>query len=83
MIEATPDRLADPGSLIKVAKLTERDKRVLCLLAEGMSNRQIATALGLTPYTVLHSINAAYGELRVHSRAELRVWAREHGLVVT
>lgn len=78
--EAMLHRPADPKGL-DVDRLTERDKRVLCLLALGMSNRRIAAALGIAPRTVLHSINAAYGELCVHSRTELSVWVRERNLI--
>lgn len=78
--EAIVDQPADSEGL-DVGKLTERDKHVLCLLARGMSNRRIAAALGIAPRTVLNSINAAYGNLRVHSRVELSIWVRERNLI--
>lgn len=50
------------------AKLTVRQKEVLELLAEGKSNKQIGTALGISEGTVKVHVNAAFRALGVHNR---------------
>lgn len=50
------------------AKLTVRQKEVLELLAEGKSNKQIASALGISEGTVKVHVNAAFRALGVHNR---------------
>jgi DNA-binding CsgD family transcriptional regulator len=49
--------------------LTEREVEVLRLLAQGLSNNQIAELLVLSPYTVNKHTQAIYGKLSVNSRS--------------
>jgi DNA-binding NarL/FixJ family response regulator len=51
--------------------LTGREEEVLRLLAEGLSNRQIAERLGLRPQTVKNHVRRVFEKLDVHSRLEL------------
>jgi two-component system, NarL family, response regulator DevR len=53
-----------------VAELTPQQRRILVLLAEGISNRQIADRLVLAEKTVKNHINNIYGKLRLNSRYE-------------
>jgi DNA-binding NarL/FixJ family response regulator len=50
--------------------LSARQAEVLGLLAEGLSNAEIARRLFLTPKTVEHHVGAILRKLRVNSRAE-------------
>jgi DNA-binding NarL/FixJ family response regulator len=50
--------------------LTGRERDVLGLLCQGMSNAAIATALALTEKTVKNHLNRSYAKLGVHSRSE-------------
>jgi DNA-binding CsgD family transcriptional regulator len=52
------------------ALLTEREIEVLALLAKGVSNRDIAAQLYLSPKTVGHHVSSILGKLDVTSRAE-------------
>jgi len=52
------------------AGLTPRESEVLALLAEGMSNRDIAAALYLSPETVKTHTRRVFAKLGVHSRAQ-------------
>jgi DNA-binding NarL/FixJ family response regulator len=47
------------------------ERRVAVLYAEGRTNAQIASALGVTSSTVRNQISAAYRKLDIHSKAEL------------
>jgi len=51
-------------------RLTGRERDVLDLLCQGMSNAAIATALELTEKTVKNHLNRGFAKLGVHSRSE-------------
>ncbi|MPZ16872.1 MAG: hypothetical protein GEV06_02980 [Luteitalea sp.] len=61
--------------------LTPRERQVLDLLVEGLSNRRIGTALGISEHTVKFHVASIYGKLRASSRAELVRRALRRGLV--
>jgi len=50
--------------------LTDRERGVLALLCEGLSNQQIANALGLSPNTIKNHLARVYRKLGVDSRSE-------------
>lgn len=50
--------------------LTERESQVLVLVAEGLSNREIGTALYLSPETIKGYLRHAYRKLALHNRVE-------------
>ena len=62
-------------------RLTEREREVLAVAAEGLTSRQIATRLGVRERTVTTHLARIYGKLGVGNRlAALRIAARA-GLV--
>lgn len=61
--------------------LTEREKEVLALLADGHSNVEIASRLSLSLATVKFHITNIYSKLEVSSRVEAVKFALEHNLV--
>jgi two-component system response regulator NreC len=61
--------------------LTEREREVLHLLAEGKSNKEVAAVLELSPYTVdTHRTNMMQ-KLGLHSSAEIVLYAVRKGIV--
>jgi DNA-binding NarL/FixJ family response regulator len=54
---------------------------VLRLLAQGLSNNQIAELLVLSPYTVNKHTQSIYGKLSVNSRSAVTRYAVEHHLL--
>nr|WP_062335434.1 response regulator transcription factor [Herbidospora sakaeratensis] len=50
--------------------ITRREREVLNLLAQGLSNASIAIRLGLTEKTVKNHLNSVFGKLNVSSRTE-------------
>ena len=61
-------------------KLTPTEQRVADLVLEGLSNKQVAAALFVTPKTVDTQLSRIYAKLGIHSRAQLaRGLAREPG----
>ncbi|MEP7247919.1 MAG: alpha/beta fold hydrolase [Gammaproteobacteria bacterium] len=60
-------------------ELTGREREVLELIAQGLDNTQIASALALSPKTVRNHINSIFSKLRVPNRAQAIVSARDAG----
>jgi DNA-binding NarL/FixJ family response regulator len=63
------------------AGLSEREVEVLRLLARGLTNRQMAAALGLSAKTVGRHVENIYAKARVSSRAAAALFAVENGLL--
>jgi ATP/maltotriose-dependent transcriptional regulator MalT len=61
--------------------LTSREVEVLGLVAEGLTNPQVAQRLFLSPRTVQRHLNSIYHKLGVSSRAAATPFALEHGLL--
>ncbi|MFI1852234.1 response regulator [Streptomyces sp. NPDC020480] len=74
-----------PGSHLappeRLAVLTAREREVMALAAEGMSNHEIAERLVVSPLTVRSHIHRAMTKLRARDRAQLVVVAYQSGLV--
>jgi DNA-binding NarL/FixJ family response regulator len=69
-----------PGS--DLARLTEREREVLSLVAQGLSNEEIARRLFLSPLTTKTHVSHIMTKLPARDRAQLVVIAYESGLVV-
>lgn len=61
-------------------ELTDRERDILDLLAEGRRNADIASELYLSPKTVSNHLTSIFAKLQVAGRGEAIVRAREHGL---
>lgn len=66
-----------------VGGLTEREVEVLRVLARGLSMKEIARRLGISPKTVDNHLQNLYGKIGVKTRAGATLFAIEHGLVDT
>jgi ATP/maltotriose-dependent transcriptional regulator MalT len=60
--------------------LTRREREVVGLLTLGLTNRQVGEALVLTEGTVENYVQRILGKLGFNKRAQIAVWAVEHGL---
>jgi len=65
-----------------VEDLTPRELDVLQLLAEGLSNKEIAERLGITDHTVKFHVNTILSKLDAHSRTEAVTRAARLGLII-
>jgi DNA-binding NarL/FixJ family response regulator len=72
------DRPAPPAGL---DDLTAREREVLALIAEGLSNLEIATALHLSPLTAKTHVSRILGKLGARDRVQLVVMAYQTGIV--
>jgi len=62
-------------------RLTDREKEVLKLLAEGASAKEIAVQLGISPKTVGAHQASVHEKLDIHSRADLVKYAIKIGVI--
>lgn len=69
---------AGPGAL---DGLTERESEVVALVAQGLSNQEIAATLVVSPLTAKTHVNRAMSKLGARDRAQLVVMAYQSGLV--
>ena len=67
----------------KDKSLTSRQREVLQLVAEGMTIKEIASALSLSPKTVEFHKSQIMTELDLHTTAELTKYALVHGLLAS
>lgn len=65
----------------KISTLTDRERQVITLIAEGLKNRQIAERLFISPTTVTHHLSSIYSKLGVSDRLELVIYAFANKLV--
>jgi DNA-binding NarL/FixJ family response regulator len=70
------DRSPDPV----IGELTEREREVLALVAEGEPNKLIARRLEISEATVKAHLTSVFRRLGVTSRTEAAIWARDHGI---
>ena len=77
-----PRRQPSPDQFPNLSRLTEREREVLGLVAEGLSNEEIAGRLYLSPLTTKTHVSRIMTKLDARDRAQLVVIAYESGLVI-
>jgi DNA-binding NarL/FixJ family response regulator len=78
MEEANP---AVPGAADPYEALTDREKQVLKLVAEGRSNKEVADVLGISVKTAMSHREHVMEKLGVHNRTELVRFAIKRGVI--
>jgi DNA-binding NarL/FixJ family response regulator len=81
LMERHPLPLLDQAEQV-VNPLTERERQVLQLTAQGLANKQIATSLEISENTVKFHLSSLYAKLGVTSRTEAVRSGARRGLVV-
>jgi DNA-binding NarL/FixJ family response regulator len=74
-----PSRTVRPHP--RLAELTDREREVLILVAEGLSNDEIGVRLVISPATARTHVSRAMVKLGARDRAQLVVFAYQSGLV--
>ncbi len=64
-----------------LASLTERESEVLLMVAQGLTNQQIAETLFISPHTAKTHVNRIMAKVHAHDRAQLVILAYESGLL--
>ena len=73
-------RSRQPRQTVELDALTEREREVMALVAEGLTNAEIAERLVVSPATAKTHVSRAMVKLGVRDRAQMVVLAYESGL---
>jgi DNA-binding NarL/FixJ family response regulator len=74
-------RAKEPIRGAGLEELTDREREIVALVGEGLSNQEIAERLFVSPATAKTHVSRAMGKLGARDRAQLVVIAYESGLV--
>jgi two-component system, NarL family, response regulator NreC len=73
--------LKQKGGVDSYDLLTSREREILQLLAEGKANKEVATTLSISPYTVETHRKHILEKLNLHNPAELILYAVRKGII--
>ena len=76
-------RQTDDDAARRLDRLTPRETEILSLMAEGKSQEEISTLLGVTPNTLRTHVQNVLTKLAVHSKVEALALAIRYGKVDT
>ncbi len=79
------EKVAGEGkmSLIESVRMTKREREVIELIAEGLSNKEIAQQLNIATYTVKSHVHNILEKLALHTRLQVASYAHTQGNVKT
>lgn len=82
MVVASVREQPRPGSASEISEesLTERERQVLSLIAEGRNNREIAEQLVISEKTVKTHVSNILNKLHLDDRTQAAIYALRHGL---
>ena len=69
--------LKQPSTTEALASLTDQEERTLRLVSNGLSNREVATTLGILEKTVKYHMTHTMAKLGVRNRVEATIMARQ------
>src|SRR5579864_2640854 len=80
--DSSPKRFSDsttsiPGGTFVAEPLNDKEEKILQLIAEGMSNRQIAQTMFLAEGTVKNYVSRIMEKLHANTRTELAIRSRK------
>ena len=83
LLRASGERIeaSNPKGPVLVVPLTDREQRILTFLANGVTNREMASRLFVSENTIKFHLKNIYSKLEVGSRVQAIASARELGLV--
>nr|WP_277924905.1 LuxR C-terminal-related transcriptional regulator [Microbacterium ureisolvens] len=70
LVDRTKPARGETADLRRLSSLTQREREVLTMTTEGMTQKQVATAMGISIKTVGAHMQNLLGKLGVHSRME-------------
>lgn len=79
LVETVRQPRADQDT--KLASLSEREREILSLLAQGLSNREIAARLAISDKTVKFHVSNILEKLHLSDRTQAALFAAKHGLI--
>jgi predicted ATPase/DNA-binding CsgD family transcriptional regulator len=82
-LSAAPDPASTSTAAAASAALTGREREIVVRVLRGLTNRGIAAELVISERTVEWHVSNILKRLGLRSRAQLALWAREHGISPT
>ena len=70
-----------PAPRVENSELSPRERQVAVLIARGLTNKQVAVELVVSPATVRSHVEHILAKLDLRSRAQIAVWASQQGLL--
>jgi two-component system nitrate/nitrite response regulator NarL len=61
--------------------LTDRETEIMCLVSQGLSNREISERTSIGEGTVKVHVHNIYAKLGINNRVDLTLYAQKKGLV--
>jgi two-component system NarL family response regulator len=65
------------GKLTTAVRMTKREREIVLLIAEGLSNKDIAGRLTIAPYTVKNHVHNILEKLALHSRLQIAMYTHK------
>jgi DNA-binding NarL/FixJ family response regulator len=78
VVEHALPRGGEKGELADAVRMTKREREIIVLIAEAMSNKEIANRLNLSTYTVKSHIHNILEKMALHSRLEIATHSYEN-----
>jgi DNA-binding NarL/FixJ family response regulator len=69
----------EKASLMESVRMTKREREVIDLIAEGLSNKEIAQRLSIATYTVKSHVHNILDKLALHTRLQVASYAHTQG----
>ena len=76
------EQLSNRNRHVLHEELTNREQEILLLIAQGMSNQEIADELFITLKTVKTHVSNILAKLEVEDRTQAAIYAFKHGLII-
>jgi DNA-binding NarL/FixJ family response regulator len=64
------------GKLANAVRMTKREREIISLIAEGLSNKEIAQRINIATYTVKSHVHNILEKLALHSRLQIALYTR-------
>lgn len=67
--------------ITKAVRMTNREREIITLISDGMSNKQIANELSIATFTVKSHVHNILEKLALHSRLQIALQAKEENII--
>jgi DNA-binding NarL/FixJ family response regulator len=65
------------GKITNLVRMTKREREIIVLIADGLSNKEIAQQLNIATHTVKSHVHNIMEKLALHSRLQIAMYTRE------
>jgi len=69
--------IKNKGKITNIVRMTKREREIIVLIADGMSNKEIAQQLNIATHTVKSHVHNIMEKLALHSRLQIAKYTRE------